>query len=102
MVKVEGSSKPLVMVHWRDTEDYNETTWVLESDLKEFWEAHCEVSSLGYLLKKTKGYVTLAADFIPPDTYGRITKIPRKMIVKIFPVRVEEPPKEPLSNAASE
>jgi len=41
------------------------------------------VTSWGWLVGSTKTYVTIAADYIKDGVYGRVTKIPRKMIVKI-------------------
>jgi hypothetical protein len=73
--------KPFVRVKWHDAEDFKEANWSTEEDLQEFSSAACEATSFGYLVKKNRGYVTLAADFIPPDVYGRVMKIPRKMII---------------------
>ena len=74
--------KPFVVVKWNDAQDHD-GTWATEEELQDFGNELCEVLSYGYLIKKTRSYVTIAADFISPDTYGRAMKIPKKMITSI-------------------
>jgi len=76
------SPKTFVKVKWLDAQD-NGQAWVPEEEIPAFTEAVCEVTSWGWLVGATKLYVTLAADHIADGTYGRVTKIPRKMIVSI-------------------
>lgn len=85
-------SKPFVQIRWYDAEDYKEANWSTEEDLKKFSSEPCEAVSYGYVVKKNRGYITIAADYIAPDTFGRIMKIPRKMVVSIEPVTLPEPP----------
>lgn len=75
-------NKPFVKIIWHDAQD-DGRTWVPEEDIPQFTEDVCEVISWGWAVCSTKLYVTLAADYIKNDVYGRVTKIPRKMIVSI-------------------
>lgn len=75
--------KSFVKVCWHDACD-EEKTWVAAADVEAFAQEPCEVVSWGWLVSQTQKYVTLAADYIPgTDTYGRVTKIPKGMLVKI-------------------
>lgn len=75
--------KPFVKVIWHDATD-DDRTWLKEADAVAFGELPLAVTSWGWLIGKSRHYITLAADFIP-DTqhYGRVTKIPKAMLVKI-------------------
>ena len=87
--------KPFVRVAWHDAEDYRESNWASEEELQGFAASACEAISFGYVVKKNRGYITLAADYIAPDTFGRVMKIPRKMIVSIQTVPLPEPQPTP-------
>lgn len=77
----------LVKIVWNDAQDFKTSTWASNDEIHEFGEQLCTVESVGWLVRKTKAYVTLASDFSPdPDTWGRIMKIPRKMIVSVTPI----------------
>lgn len=79
----EADTKRFVKVRWHDAQDEG-SAWVQAEDLQRFTDELCEVISWGWLVSETKKYITLAADYIPSgDTYGRVTKIPRGMVVKI-------------------
>lgn len=80
--------KQFVRVKWHDAQD-DGRTWVPAEEIQPFTEAVCEVTSWGWLVGSTKLYVTLAADYITDGVYGRVTKIPRKMIVSIDEFRQE-------------
>lgn len=76
--------KPFVKITWHDASD-EKRTWVTEEELN---ENSVIVDSYGFLLKKTKLYYHLAADYSPGDetsntTWGRCCKIPKKMVQKI-------------------
>lgn len=76
--------KPFVKVIWHDAAD-DGRTWVPAEDIAGFTEEVVEVISWGWLVggsRKSKN-ITLAADYIRGDVYGRVTKIPSKMIVSI-------------------
>jgi hypothetical protein len=76
---------PIKLIVWDDAEDLP-GTWAGRDEMEKFAKAVCLVESVGYVLKKTKRYVTIAADIIRDkdgDTYGRVTKIPTPMIKKI-------------------
>ena len=74
------SNKPFVMIRWYDAADFDESGWATEETLAEWVEKPCESISYGYLIHKNRDYLTLGADFILPSTYGRVMKIPRRMI----------------------
>lgn len=74
--------KRFVKVVWHDAQDEGHT-WVPEGDIQPFTESLCEVISWGWLVGESKKYITLAADYIEDGVYGRVTKIPRGMVVKI-------------------
>ena len=74
---------PFVKITWHDAEDVP-VTWVKSEDVAAHAESICEVVSWGYMVSKTRSDYVLAGDYIPrDDTYGRVTKIPRKMCVKV-------------------
>jgi len=85
--------KPFVKVTWHDAEDMGGSSWNSQEEIDAFGSNLCEAFSYGYLVKKTKNYLTLAADHIPPDTYGRIIKIPKRMVVKVEAMNLPETPK---------
>ena len=76
-----------VRVIWRDAADERET-WMRAEDID---EAGVEVRSVGYLVRVTKMYLTLAADVHEPAptseggvaTFGRVTRIPPGMVQSI-------------------
>lgn len=82
------SDKPFVKVVWLDASDpQGDASWYRESEALAFGEELCEVVSFGYLVSKTKLYITLAADLITKGTkettYGRLTKVPMGMVQSI-------------------
>lgn len=76
------SERRFVKVTWHDAAD-NGQTWVQAEEIQPFTEELCVVVSWGWLVGATKKYVTLAADHIVDGPYGRVTKIPVPMIMKI-------------------
>ena len=74
--------KPFVKVTWLDAQD-DGRTWVPADEIQAFTEAEVRVVSWGWQVGVTKKYVTLAADYIADGVYGRVTKIPKKMIQSI-------------------
>lgn len=71
-----------VKVSWIDAQDQG-AAWVQEEEIQPFTDELCEVISWGWLVGETKKYISLAADSITEGPYGRVTKIPRGMIVKM-------------------
>lgn len=89
-------AKPLVKVVWLDAQDYDEKGWASDEELVEFNASPMEVTSLGWLVAKSRHYITLAADFSPsPDTYGRSMRIPRKMVKSLEEVALVPTPLDP-------
>lgn len=80
-----SKEKPFVSVVWRDAEDG--ATWMAEKDAVAFADQDCLVESRGWLVKKTKKFIVLAADKTlsgnHPGELGRVCKIPTKMVVSI-------------------
>lgn len=76
------TDKRFVKVFWHDAQDEGRT-WVPDQEIEAFNDEVCEVISWGWLVGESKKYVTLAADYIADGTWGRVTKIPRGMVVKI-------------------
>jgi len=75
--------KRIVLVEWNDAQDHPEK-WVDEEDAEKFGEDACMIQSIGFLVRKTDKYVTLAADWDGVDKdYGRVTKIPTPMVLRI-------------------
>ena len=76
--------KSIVRVEWLDSQDHADK-WVDEKDAEAFGEIDCSVTSVGFLVRKTDKYWTLAGDWDAVDTdYGRVTKIPTKMITSFI------------------
>lgn len=81
---------PFVKVTWDDAEDLGGQTWIEAEDVAAFATHSCTVVSVGYLVAKTKKYLTLASDWIEENNqFGRVTKIPCSMVVSVkkFPTR---------------
>lgn len=75
--------RQLVLVTWLDAQDHKDK-WVDEHDAEAFTDEECKITSVGFLVRKTEKYVTIAGDWDAVDTdYGRVTKIPTKMVVDI-------------------
>lgn len=73
-------AKRFVKVEWLDAEDFRDATWATAEEAGAFNETECLVVSYGYLVAKSRTHLTLAADLAEPETYGRLIKIPRKMV----------------------
>lgn len=83
VLRLRGTMPPFVKIRWHDAEDVT-VTWVRSEDVADHVKEPCEVVSWGYLVAKTRRDYVLAGDYIPrDDTYGRVTKIPRGMVIKI-------------------
>ena len=81
------TKKPkLVRVVWHDAADKS-GTWVGDTDAKAFAEVDTAIESVGFLVRETAKYLTIAADWSPEDeddeeTWGRVCKIPVGMVVE--------------------
>lgn len=76
--------KQLVLVEWNDAQDHAQK-WVDAEDAEAFTDIMCTITSVGYLVRKTDKYVTIAGDYDAVDNdYGRVTKIPVGMIQTII------------------
>lgn len=77
----------LVKVTWNDASDGpGDSSWFSDADVDAFADCPCEVVSVGWIRSDTKMYLTLVADYIDEKgkmTWGRLTKIPHGMIIKI-------------------
>lgn len=80
----------LVRVKWNDAQDHPDK-WVDEEDAGRFGDLDCTIVSIGFLVRKTDKYVTLAGDWDAIDKdYGRVTKIPVGMILSVEPLQCVE------------
>lgn len=80
--------KPVEVI-WNDAQDSIEP-WVGEADAKGFAEEPCPIISIGYLVRKTDTHLVLAADWNNSNKdYGRVTKIPAGMVVKMRDLETE-------------
>lgn len=70
-------AKPTVVeVVWIDAQDHPDT-WVDAGDAGDFNDSACEITSIGYLIKRTDKYVTIGGDYdLTDDNYGTVRKIP--------------------------
>lgn len=76
-------NKPLILVEWRDAQDFNES-WADAKAIEQFGEEECLIRSVGYQVSKGPKYLTLGADFHEAENdYGRITKIPVAWVISI-------------------
>lgn len=91
--------RQFVEIIWRDAEDG--ATWMAEKDAVDFAKQDCLVRSRGWLVKKTKQFIVLAADETisgnHPGELGRICKIPVRMIVSQETLHVTSLPLNPPS-----
>jgi hypothetical protein len=72
-----------VIVTWMDAQDHPHK-WADAADVDEWADKSCEITSIGFLIKKTDKYLTLAGDFDPTDAdYGRVTKIPAGWVISV-------------------
>lgn len=87
--------KRLVRVKWIDASDPDAGVgWFSDDEVDKFADEKVEVTSIGYIKSDTKMYLTIVADYIENGdgsyTWGRPTKIPHGMIVKIEELYVKD------------
>jgi len=77
------SSKPFVEVSWWDAEDYHTSGWATQEETEDFTKKACLIITRGWLVYRSKHYVSLARDLaLTGEPYwGGVIKIPKKMIV---------------------
>jgi hypothetical protein len=72
-----------VEIAWIDAQDHGDA-WVPVEEVEQFGLRDCTIMSMGYLVKHTDKYYTLAGDFDKEDgNFGRVTKIPSKWVVSV-------------------
>lgn len=74
-----------VRITWDDAEDHEtDKTWVDIEDVEEFAASSAIVKTGGYLIMETDRLYILSRDWIVGcATYGKLTKIPKAMTLKI-------------------
>lgn len=78
--------KSFVKVTWLDAQDHKDT-WVDGADAEAFTDIDCKIVSVGFLVRKTDKYLTIAGDYDEADNdYGTVRKIPVGMIQEIIEV----------------
>ena len=71
----------LLLIRWRDAEQHKEA-WVSEEDTAQFAQEDCFAVSIGWEVKRTKAYLTIASDQDETNkNWGCLRKIPTKTIV---------------------
>jgi len=84
-------NKPLVLVEWNDAQDFAES-WVDAESAAEFGEVECRIRSVGYQISYTDKYLTIAGDYhAAEEDYGRVTKIPKGMVISIVQLTSQTP-----------
>lgn len=79
-----------VEVTWIDAEDHKET-WISQQDAEEFGEQETPAVSIGFLVKRTPKYVTIAGDQdLSNGNYGTVRKIPVSAIQKIEELEIKK------------
>jgi len=74
----------IVRVVWLDTNECSLSTWQTKEELLE--SKPCQISSLGYLIKKDNNTITISADkddFDQDDLFGRSQVIPLGVVLRI-------------------
>ena len=81
-----------VIVVWNDAEDPAEgKPWMDAEEVDQFSTHDCLVRSIGFVKSDTEKYLTLIGDAIPElNHYGRVTKIPRAMVVSVVDLGATE------------
>lgn len=73
----------LIQITWHDSQDHSDK-WVDQLDAEAFGDVDCVIVSIGFLVRETKNYWTIAGDWDASDTdYGRVTKIAKGMVEKV-------------------
>ena len=81
--------KRLVRVVWNDAQDHADK-WVDARDAEAFSDTDCTIVSIGFLVRQTEKYVTIAGDYdASDDDYGRVTKIPIGMLQTVEDLEVK-------------
>jgi hypothetical protein len=74
----------IVRVVWLDTNECSLSTWQSKEEL--LGSEPCQISSLGYLIKKDEKTITISADkddFDQDDLFGRSQVIPLGVVLRI-------------------
>jgi hypothetical protein len=88
----------LVYIEWDDAEDFsvNGSAWANEREAQEFAKKTYIVQSVGWLVKKTRFYLSIASDYDPNHgNYGTLRKVPRKMIKRLEILNIPQKDEKP-------
>lgn len=72
----------LSKVVWHDAAD-QAATWSDAAEIEKFGDELVEITSVGWVVRLTKQYLTLAGDKANDGTFGRVCKIPMGMVVSV-------------------
>ena len=76
--------KRLVRIVWRDAEHMIKDTWTDDESVQEFANEDFLLVSVGWLIKKTDKYYTIAGDWDEHlDNWGSVRKIPATMVQSV-------------------
>lgn len=82
----------IVVVEWLDAQDHSDK-WADFDDVEEWSRQECVITSVGFLVSEGPKYITIAGDWDKTDKdWGRVTKIPRGMVVSIYEPNVSKSP----------
>lgn len=89
--------RQLVVVLWNDAQDHAQK-WVDAKEAEAFNDIEVTVTSVGFLIRRTDKYITIAGDYDPvDDDYGRVTKIPAGMVKELRTIEECDVPSRPPS-----
>lgn len=82
----------LVLIEWDDAEDFSQGAWASQKEAEEFAAKQYLVTSVGWVVKKTRSYVAIASDYDPNHgNYGTLRKIPKKQIRSLTVINDKSP-----------
>jgi len=73
----------VVRVTWRDAEDLSDT-WADDDRVTEFAENDSIMESVGYVVRRTDKYLTIAGDWDAKNgNWGTVRKLPTAMVLNV-------------------
>lgn len=74
----------VVRVMWRDAEHIINDTWTEEKKVNEFADEDYVLESVGFFVKQTDKYLTIAGDLDEHEhNWGAVRKIPIPMVLSV-------------------
>ena len=80
----DGGAPKIVRVQWRDAEHMIKDSWTEANKVEAFADEDFVLESVGYLVRRTDKYVTLAGDWDDDNkNWGAVRKIPTSMVLSV-------------------